>query len=49
MKELLDEKTMIEMLELFKSAEQAAREMDEMSTAIALKYQRRLREIKEAR
>lgn len=49
MKELPDEKTMLEMLELIRSAEQAAREICEMSTAIALKYQRRVREIKEAR
>ena len=49
MKELPDEKTMLEMLELIKEYEQAAREICEMSTAIALKYQRRVREIKEAR
>lgn len=49
MKELPDEKTMLETLELIKSAEQAAREMCEMSTAIALKYQRRVREVREAR
>lgn len=48
MKELPDEKTMLEMLELIRSAEQAAREICEMSTAIALKYQRRVREIKQA-
>lgn len=49
MKELPDEKTMLEMLELFKSAEQGARELCEMSTAIALKYQKRVREIKEVK
>ena len=49
MKELPDEKTLIEMLEHFKLAEQAAREMCELSTAIALKYQKRMREIREAR
>lgn len=37
MKELLDERTLLEMLKEFK---QKAREMCEMSTAIALKYQR---------
>ncbi len=36
------------MLELIKEYEQAAREICEMSTAIAIKYQRRVREIKEA-
>ena len=49
MKKLPDEKTLLEMLEHFKLAEQAAREMSELSTAIALKYQKRMREIREAR
>lgn len=43
MKELPDEKKMLEILELIKEFEQAAREICEMSTAIALKYQRRVR------
>ncbi|MGH2413642.1 MAG: hypothetical protein ACRDEA_08115 [Microcystaceae cyanobacterium] len=48
MKELPDEKTMLEMLELIKECEQGAREIFEMSSAIALKYQRRIREMKDA-
>lgn len=38
MKELPDERTMLEMLELIKYFEQRAREMCKMSIAIALKY-----------
>lgn len=45
MKELPDEKTLIEMLELFKDAETKAREIFELSTAIALKYEKKLQEI----
>ncbi len=49
MKELPDEKTLLELLALAKDFEQKAREMCEMSTALALKYQKRVREIQEAR
>lgn len=49
MKSPLDEKTMLEILELAKEAEQKARETSELATAIALKYQQRMREIREAR
>jgi len=49
MREPLDEKTMLEILELAKEAEQKARETSEFATAIALKYQQRMREIREAR
>ncbi len=48
MKELPDEKTLLEMLEVFKDAEIKAREMSDLA-AIAFKYQKRMREIKEAR
>lgn len=47
MKELPDEKTLLELLALAKDFEQKAREMCDMSTAIALKYQKRMREIRE--
>lgn len=49
MKSPLDEKTMLEILELAKEAEQKARETSELATAIALKYQKRMREIREGR
>ena len=49
MKTLPDEKALLEMLELFKSAEQGAREICEVSGAIALKYQKRMREVREAK
>ncbi|MCL1470997.1 hypothetical protein [Argonema antarcticum] len=49
MREPLDEKTMLEILELAKEAEQKARETSELATAIALKYQNRMREIRELR
>ena len=49
MKTLPDEKTLLAILEQFKSAEQQAREICEMSTEITLKYQRQVREIREAR
>jgi hypothetical protein len=49
MREPLDEKTMLEILELAKEAEQKARETSELATAIALKYQKRMREIREGR
>lgn len=41
------EKTLLEMLEVFKDAEQKAREMSELATAIALKYQKRMAQIRE--
>ncbi|MFB2934119.1 hypothetical protein ACE1B6_02480 [Aerosakkonemataceae cyanobacterium BLCC-F154] len=49
MKELPDEKILLEMLEVFKDAEVKAREMSELATAIAFKYQKRMREIRGAR
>jgi molybdenum-dependent DNA-binding transcriptional regulator ModE len=49
MKKLPDEKVLLEMLEQFKDAEQAAREMCEMSTRMAWKYQKRMQEIRKAR
>ncbi|MFB2877462.1 hypothetical protein [Floridanema aerugineum] len=49
MKELPDEKILLEMLEVFKDAEVKAREMSEWASAIAFKYQKRMREIREAR
>ncbi len=49
MKKLLDEQAMLEVLELAKDAEQKARETSELATAIALKYQKRMQEIREAR
>lgn len=48
MKELPDEKILLELLALAKDFEQKAREMCEMSTAIALKYQKRVRQSREA-
>lgn len=48
MKELPDEKTLLEMLEVFKDAEVKAREMSELATAIAFKYQKKVGEIREA-
>jgi hypothetical protein len=42
MKELPDEKILLEMLEELKQAEQAARELCELSTAIAWKYQKKV-------
>lgn len=48
MKQLPDEKTLLEMLEVFKDAEVKAREMSELATAIAFKYQKKVREIREA-
>ncbi len=35
------------MLEVFKDAEQKAREMSEFATAIALKYQKRMAQVRE--
>jgi len=37
------------MLEQFKIAEQQAREICEISTEVALKYQQRMRELREAK
>lgn len=47
MKNLPNEKTLLEMLECFRSAEQATREMAQLSTAIALKYQKRMQDIEQ--
>ncbi len=44
MKELPDEKKMLEMLEVFKESEEKAKEMCEFATDMALKYQRKIRE-----
>lgn len=41
MKQLPDEKVMLELLEEFKELEQAARSLSEMSTAFAYKWQKR--------
>ncbi|WP_254564040.1 hypothetical protein [Oscillatoria sp. HE19RPO] len=49
MKELPDETTLLELLEMTKLAEQKARTTSELATDIALKYQNRMREIREAR
>lgn len=49
MKKLPDEKTLLAMLEQFKIAEQQAREICEISTEVALKYQQRRRELREAK
>lgn len=48
MKKLPDEKTLLEILELARDFEQSAREMCEMSTAIAYKYQKQVSEIRQA-
>ena len=45
MKTLPDEKTLLILLDDLKNAEQQAREICEMSTAIALKYQKRIEEL----
>ena len=42
MKELPDEKTMLEILELVKDFENSARELSEVSMQIALKYQKQV-------
>lgn len=42
MKQLPDEKKLLELLELAKDFEREAREMSELSTEIAYKWQRRL-------
>ncbi len=49
MKTLPDEKTLLALLEEVKNAEIIAREICDKSTEITLKYQRRMREIREAR
>lgn len=49
MKELPDEKILLELLEMALVAEQKAREMSEFATAIASKYQKRMSEIRQAR
>ena len=48
MKELPDEKTLLEILDLARDFEQSTREMCEMSTAIAHKYQKRVAEFRQA-
>lgn len=48
MKQLPDEKTLLEILELARDFEQSAREMCEMSTAIAHKYQKKVSESRQA-
>ncbi len=48
MKQLPDEKTLLEILELARDFEQSTREMCEMSTAIAHKYQKRAAELRQA-
>ena len=45
MKELPDEQKMLKMLQVLKSAEEKAREMSDLATGMALKYQKRVREI----
>ena len=45
----LDEKKLLEMLAVFQSAEQGARDICQMSTEIALKYQSRMRQVRAAR
>lgn len=49
MKKLPDEKTLLEILELAKEMEQSAREMCELTTQIAWKYQKRVQQIKVAK
>lgn len=44
MKTLPDDKKLLEMLAVFQSAEQGAREICDISTAIALKYQNQVRQ-----
>jgi hypothetical protein len=45
MKELPDEKTLLEILELARDFERSAREMCELSTPIAHKYQKRVSDL----
>ncbi|MDJ1171104.1 hypothetical protein PMG71_16870 [Roseofilum sp. BLCC_M154] len=47
MKALPDEQTMLEILELAKDFENSARELSEQSMAIALKYEKKVRESQE--
>jgi propanediol dehydratase small subunit len=47
MKQLLDEKTLLEILDLARDFEQSTREMCEMSTTIAHKYQKRVAEFRQ--
>jgi hypothetical protein len=47
MKELPDEKTLLEILELVKDFEQSSRELCELSTAIAWKYQKKVSQLRE--
>jgi hypothetical protein len=48
MKELPDDQILLEILEDLKLAEQAAREMCQLSTEIALKYQQRIQRVRES-
>ncbi|MGK7872320.1 MAG: hypothetical protein AB4426_03075 [Xenococcaceae cyanobacterium] len=48
MKQLPDEKTLLEILDLARDFEQSTRKMCEMSTAIAHKYQKRVAEFPQA-
>lgn len=49
MKTLPDEKVLLTLLDELKNVEQGAREICEMSTEIALKYQRKMQEIRKAK
>ncbi len=49
MKTLPDEKTLLTLLDDLKKTEQQAREICEMSTEIALKYQQKMQEIRKAK
>jgi len=42
MREALDEKTMLVIIDLAKESERKARETSELATSIALKYQQRM-------
>jgi hypothetical protein len=48
MKKLPDEKTLLEILELAKDFEQSARELCELSTAIAWKYQKKVSQLQDS-
>ncbi|NJK50075.1 hypothetical protein HC931_19790 [Candidatus Gracilibacteria bacterium] len=49
MKKLPDEQTLLEILELAKDFEQSARELCELSTAIAWKYQKKVSQLQSDR
>ena len=48
MKTLPDDKKLLEMLAVFQNVEQGAREICEISAAIVLKYQSRMRQVRAA-